>query len=109
LNSFQQLLQMGQQVQARLNEIQTQLARQTVSGSSGGGMVTALADGRGRIREIKIEPSAVRPDEVEMLEELVLAAVADAQAKARRLYEEELSRITGGLAPWNLGGLFGSG
>lgn len=109
MNNLQQLLQMGQQVQARLNEIQTQLAQQTVSGSSGGGMVTAVADGRGRIREIKIEPSAVRPDDVEMLEELVLAAVTDALAKARRLYEEELSRVAGGLTPWNLGGLFGGG
>lgn len=109
MNHFQQLLQMGQQVQARLNEIQTQLARQTVSGTSGGGMVTAIADGRGRIREIKIEPSVVRPDDVEMLEDLVIAAIADAQSKARQLYEEEFTRITGGLAPWTLGGGLGGG
>lgn len=109
MNHFQQLLQMGQQVQARLNEIQTQLAQQTVTGASGAGMVTAIADGRGRIREIKIEPSVVRPEDVEMLEDLVLAAIADAQAKARRLYEEELTRITRGLVPWNLGGGLGGG
>lgn len=107
MNQLQQLLQMGQQMQARLNEMQTQLAQKTVAGTSGGGMVTAVADGRGRVREIRIEPSAVRPEDVEMLEDLVLAAVTDAQAKARRLYEEEFSRLTGGLLPWNLSGLFG--
>lgn len=107
MNQLQQLMQMGQQMQARLSEMQTELAQKTVSGTSGGGMVTAVADGRGRIREIKIEPSLVQPDDVEMLEDLILAAVADAQVKARRLYEEELQRLTGGLLPWNLGGLFG--
>ena len=107
MNQLQQLMQMGQQMQARLSEMQTELAQKTVSGTSGGGMVTAVADGRGRIREIKIEPSLVRPDDVEMLEDLILAAVGDAQVKARGLYEEELQRLTGGLLPWNLGSLFG--
>lgn len=107
MNQLQQLLQMGQQMQARLSEMQTQLAQKTVSGASGGGMVTAIADGRGRIRQIKIEPSVLRSDDVEMLEDLIVAAVADAQVKARRLYEEELQRLTGGLLPWNLGQLLG--
>lgn len=107
MNQLQQLLQMGQQMQARVSEMQTQLAQKTVSGMSGGGMVTAVVDGRGRLREVKIEPSVFDSDDVEMLEDLVCAAVADAQVKARKLYEEELSRLTGGLLPWNLSGLFG--
>jgi DNA-binding YbaB/EbfC family protein len=101
------LFQLVQQGQARLTEIQTQLAAKTVTASSGGGLVTVVADGQGRIREVKIDPSVVNPADVEMLEELVRAAVSEAQARARRLYEEEISRMAGGLAPFNLGNLFG--
>ena len=86
MNSFQQLFQLGQQVQARLTEIQTQLAERTVAASSGGGLVTVVADGQGRIREIKIDPSVVNASDVEMLEDLVQAAVSDAQARARKLF-----------------------
>lgn len=107
MNSFQQLFQLGQQVQARLTEIQTQLAAKTVTATSGGGLVTVVADGQGRIREIKIDPSVVDPSDTEMLEELVHAAVSEAQARARKLYEEEVNRMAGGLAPFNLGNLFG--
>jgi DNA-binding YbaB/EbfC family protein len=101
------LFQLVQQGQARLTEIQTQLASKTVTASSGGGLVTVVADGQGRIREVKIDPSVVNPADVEMLEELVRAAVLEAQARARRLYEEEISRMAGGLFPLNLSNLFG--
>lgn len=107
MNALQQLFQMGQQMQARLSEIQTQLAQKTVTGSSGGGMVTAVVDGRLRLRQIHLEPSLMNAADIEMLEDLVLAAVADAQSKALKMYEEELRRVTGGLLPLNLSGLFG--
>ncbi|MBI4513597.1 MAG: YbaB/EbfC family nucleoid-associated protein [Gemmatimonadetes bacterium] len=107
MNPLQQLFQMGQQMQARLSEIQTQLAQTTVTGSSGGGMVTAVVDGRLRLRQIHLEPSLMNAADIEMLEDLVLAAVADAQSKALKMYEEELRRVTGGLLPLNLSGLFG--
>ncbi len=107
MNSFQQLFQLGQQVQARMTEIQTQLASKTVEASSGGGLVKVVADGQGRVREVKIDPSVVNPADVEMLEDLVQAAVAEVQARARKLYEEEVGRIAGGLGPFNLGSLFG--
>lgn len=109
MNSLQQLFQLGQQMQARLSEIQTELASKTVSASSGGGLVKVVADGRGRVREVKIDPSALEEADVEMLEDLVLAAVTDAQARARKLYEEEMNRAAGGLAPFNLTGLLGGG
>jgi DNA-binding YbaB/EbfC family protein len=103
---FQQILQMGQQVQARLSQLQTELGQKTVSSSSGGGMVTATADGRGKLRSIKIDPSVVQAGDVEMLEDLVLAAVSEVQSRAQRLYEEEMSRLSGGLPlPFNLPGL----
>jgi DNA-binding YbaB/EbfC family protein len=96
MTNFQQILQMGQQVQARMNELQTELGNRTVTGSAGGGMVTATADGRGTIREIKIDPSVAGHD-VEMLEDLVLAAVTTAQERAQQLYEEELKKVAGGF------------
>ena len=107
MNNLHQLFQLVQQGQARLSEIQTQLASKTVTATSGGGLVKVVADGQGRIREIKIDASVVDPEDVEMLEDLVQAAVSDAQARARELYEEEIGRMAGGLNPFNLGSLFG--
>ena len=107
MNNIQQLFQLVQQGQARLTEIQTALASKTVTASSGGGLVKVVADGQGRIRQIKLDPSVVNPSDIEMLEDLVQAAVSEAQARARQLYEEEMSRMAGGLNPFNLGSLFG--
>ncbi|MGD8698666.1 MAG: YbaB/EbfC family nucleoid-associated protein [Gemmatimonadales bacterium] len=107
MNNLHQLFQLVQQGQARLSEIQTQLASKTVTATSGGGLVKVVADGQGRIRKVKIDASVVDPDDVEMLEDLVQAAVSDAQARARELYEEEIGRMAGGLNPFNLGSLFG--
>ncbi len=92
-----QLFQLGQQVQGRLTQMQTELAEQSVTGSAGGGMVKVAADGRGQIRSIDIDPAAVAEGDVEMLEDLVLAAVADAQRKAEEVYRNELKKATGGL------------
>ena len=102
-NNFQQLLQMGQQVQARLSQLQTELGQRTVTVSSGGGMVTATADGRGKLRTLKIDPTVLEGGDVEMLEDLVLAAVSEAQSRAEKLYEEEMRKLSGGLSlPFNL-------
>jgi len=105
-NNFQQLLQMSQQVQARLTQLQTELGQKTVSVSSGGGMVTAVSDGRGKIRSLKIDPAVLEGGDVEMLEDLVLAAVGQAQDRATQMYEEEVRKMSGGLnLPFNLPGL----
>jgi nucleoid-associated protein EbfC len=105
MNNLQQLLQMGQQLQARVAELQQRLDSQEVSASAGGGMVKATVDGKGGIRALRIDPAVVDPRDVEMLEDLVLAAVTEAQNKARSLYEEEMRKATGGL-PLQLPGLF---
>lgn len=105
-NNFQQILQLGQQVQARLSQLQTELGQKTVSSSSGGGMVTATADGRGKIRSVKIDPAAVAAGDIELLEDLVLAAVSEAQARAEALYAEEMKKLSGGFPlPFQLPGL----
>src|SRR5258708_20345264 len=91
------LLQLSQQMQGRLTEIQTQLAQQTLTVSAGGGMVQATVDGRGHIRSIKIEPQAVTQGDVEMLEDLVLAAVAEAQKRAAELYQAQVRNLASAL------------
>ncbi|MEX0912011.1 MAG: YbaB/EbfC family nucleoid-associated protein [Gemmatimonadota bacterium] len=105
-NNFQQILQMGQQVQARLSQLQADLGQRTVSCSSGGGMVSVTADGRGKIRSISIDKSVVDPEDVDMLEDLVLAAVNEAQTRANAVYEEEMRKISGGMSlPFEIPGL----
>ncbi|HUE96940.1 MAG TPA: YbaB/EbfC family nucleoid-associated protein [Longimicrobiaceae bacterium] len=105
-NNFQQILQMGQQVQARLSQLQSELGQRTVSCSSGGGMVTVTADGRGKIRSVRIDRSVVDPEDVDMLEDLVLAAVNEAQTRAGAIYEEEMRKISGGSSlPFQIPGL----
>lgn len=91
------LLQQAQQMQGRLQQMQEELQQKTVSGAAGGGMVTVTADGKGQIRSIKIDPSVVSPTDVEMLEDLVLVAMTDAQRRAAALAQEEMGKLTGGL------------
>lgn len=105
MTNFQQLFQMGQQVQARLTQLQTELGDKTVTCSSGGGMVTVTADGRGRVRSVKIDPTVVDPNDVEMLEDLVCAAVAEAQQRTQAIAEEEMKKLSGGFnLPFNFPG-----
>ena len=104
MNNLQQLLQMGQQLQAKISELQERMESQEITASAGGGMVTATVDGKGGVRSLAIDPTVVDREDVEMLEDLVLAAVSEAQGKARRIYEEEMKKATGGL-PIQLPGL----
>lgn len=95
--NIQQILQMSQQVQARVSQLQTELGQKTVTCSAGGGMVTATTDGNGNLRAVKIDPEVVSGGDVEMLEELVLAAVTAAQERAAKVYAEEMKKFTGGM------------
>jgi DNA-binding YbaB/EbfC family protein len=94
---FFKILQQAQQFQGRLQQMQEELQQKTVVGSAGGGMVTAEADGRGHVRRIRIDPSLVSQSDVEMLEDLVVVAVTDAQKKAADLAQQEMGKITGGM------------
>jgi nucleoid-associated protein EbfC len=91
------LLQLAQQAQGRWSEMQTQLAQQTLTVTAGGGMVQVTADGQGRVRSVKIDPEAVKQGDVEMLEDLVLAAVAEAQRRAAEVYQAEMKKLAPGL------------
>jgi nucleoid-associated protein EbfC len=91
------ILQQAQEMQGRFEKIQEELQRVTVSGSAGGGMVTVEANGQGAVQRVKIDPSVVNPADVEMLEDLVLVAVTEAQKKAQAQAQQELGKLTGGL------------
>ena len=104
MTNIQQLMQMGQQLQARISELQESLEKQTVTTSSGGGMVEVTVTGKGEVTRIKIDPACVDPRDVEMLEDLVQAAVNQAQTKARDFYEQEMRKAAGGL-PFPIPGL----
>ena len=94
---FMKILQQAQQMQGRLQQIQDELSQKTVSASAGGGMVTVEADGKGQIRRIKIDPSVVSANDVEMLEDLIVVAVSEAQKKASTLAQEEMGKLAGGM------------
>jgi DNA-binding YbaB/EbfC family protein len=95
------LLQQMGQMQEEMQKAQAELDRETVEASAGGGMVTVTASGSGEIKQIKIDPKAIDPDDPEMLADMVLAAVNEAIRSARSLQESKL----GGLAGGALGGL----
>ncbi len=105
MTNIQQLMQMGQQLQARMAELQEELSAREISASAGGGMVTVTVDGKGGVTRIVIDPTVVDPRDVEMLEDLVLAAISEAQGKAQGQYEEDMRKAAGGM-PIQLPGLF---
>ena len=103
---FMKILQQAQQMQGRLKEMEQELQNQTVSATAGGGMVTVDADGKGQVKRVKIDASVVNPADVEMLEDLVLVAVTEAQKKAAELARQEMGKLTGGMGlPFQLPGL----
>jgi len=105
MTSIQQLMKMGQQLQEKVQELQDTLESEQIQASAGGGMVTARVTGKGDLLSLSIEPEVVDPEDVEMLEDLVVAAVAEAQNRARAFSEERMRGAAGGL-PVQLPGLF---
>ncbi len=90
---LQQLVQLGQQVQGRLQQLQSELAGRTIETASGGGMVRVTADGRGLVRSIAIDPTVFEKHDAEFLGDLVLAAVAEAQRRAGELLQSEMRKV----------------
>lgn len=86
-----------QKIQARMQQMQEELAAAEVEGRSGGGLVALTLDGKGHMKKVKIDPSLMRADEVEILEDLILAAAEDAKAKVEALMQEKMKAATGGL------------
>jgi DNA-binding YbaB/EbfC family protein len=91
------LFKQAQEMQAKLARVQEELARRTVEASSGGGMVRVTVTGQLALSSIKIDPAAVNPEDVEMLQDLILAATNEGLRLAREMAAEEMSKITGGM------------
>ncbi len=103
MGDFQDLLRHAQQMQERMAKLQEELAGRTVEATAGGGMVTAVVNGRQEVVSVRIEKEVVSPDDVELLQDLVRGAVNEAISRSRKMMAEEIGKITGGM---NLPGLF---
>lgn len=102
--NMQQLMRQAQKMQEQMTKAQEELDEQVYEASAGGGMVSCKVSGRRELLELTIKPEAVDPDDVEMLQDMVVAAVNEAMRKAEADSAQNMSKLTGGL---NLGGLFG--
>jgi DNA-binding YbaB/EbfC family protein len=91
------LMQVAQKMQTDVAKMQEELAKKTCEASSGGGMVTAVVNGQYELVSLTIEPSTVDPEDVGMLQDLVMAAINQAIAKVREMTQSEMSKITGGI------------
>jgi hypothetical protein len=92
-----QMVKQAQKLQAKMLKMQEELAERTVETSSGGGMIRVTANGKQQIVSILIEKEVVDPDDVEMLQDLILAAVNDALAKSQEMVSSEMGKLTGGM------------
>jgi DNA-binding YbaB/EbfC family protein len=97
MKNLGQMMKQAQAMQAKMQEMQAALERTEVTGTAGGGMVTVIVTGKGEMRRIKIDPKLADPNEVGMLEDLIVAAANDARAKADQQMQAEMAKVTGGL------------
>ena len=91
------ILQQAQEMQGRFQKIQEELQKLSVTGSAGGGMVSVEVTGTGQVKKIKLDHSVVNPSDLEMLEDLIVVAISDAQQKAQAMAQDEMGKLTGGL------------
>ena len=103
MKNISQLLKQAQKMQGAMKRVQEELSQKRISASAGGGVVEVITNGQQEVLEIKINPEVVNPDETELLEDLLLAAVNEALSKAGEMAASEMKKITGGMA---LPGLF---
>lgn len=91
------LFKQAQQMQQKMARLQEELGQRTVEASVGGGMVSVTVNGKNEVLSLKIEPQVVDPDDVEMLEDLVLAGVNEALRKSQEMISDEMGKLTGGM------------
>ena len=105
LPNMSNLMKQAQELQSKMAKLQEELENRTLEASAGGGMVTVVVNGRQEILSIKIDPEVVDPDDVEMLQDLILAAVNDGLARAKDMVNQEMGNLTKGLNLPNIPGL----
>jgi DNA-binding YbaB/EbfC family protein len=103
--SMGNLMKQAQQIQARIAKLREELGEKTIEVSSGGGMVTVVVNGRQELLSIKIDPEVINPNDLEMLQDLIMAAVNDGMSRARNMVTEEMRKLTGGIDLSNIPGL----
>jgi DNA-binding YbaB/EbfC family protein len=91
------MMKQAQQLQEKMQSLQAEVAAMEATGTSGGGLVTVVVDGKGGVKSVKIDPSLAKPDEVEILEDLIVAAAHDARGKAETMAEGKMKELTAGL------------
>jgi DNA-binding YbaB/EbfC family protein len=91
------MMKQAQEMQTRMQEMQAEMEKMEVEGTSGGGMVTVTVTGKGELRRLSIDPSLITPDDKEVMEDLIVAAVNDAKAKADEHLREETQKLMGGM------------
>ncbi len=91
------IMKQAQKIQAQIAKVQEELAQKTIEASAGGGMIAVVVSGKQEVVSIKIEPEVVDPKDMEMLQDLVVAAVNEALRKSQEMVSEEMRKITGGL------------
>jgi DNA-binding YbaB/EbfC family protein len=91
------MMKQVQQMQAKMQQMQEELQAMEVAGQSGGGMVQVRLNGKGELRGLKIDPSLMKPDEAEIVEDLIIAAFQDARGKVETTMQEKMKDVTGGL------------
>ena len=97
MKNLGQMLKQAQEMQAKMQEMQDALASMEVTGTSGAGMCQVTMNGKGEAQQVKIDQALVAPDDAEVLEDLILAAINDAKSKAEEKSQEEMQKLTGGL------------
>jgi len=97
MKNFAGMMKQAQELQTRMTEMQAEMERARVEGQSGGGLVVLTLNGKGELVGVKIDASLAKPEEVEILEDLIVAAHGDAKAKVERLLQEKMQSLTGGL------------
>ena len=101
-----QLMKQAQQLQSKMAKLQDEIGDKTVEASAGGGMVTVVANGRQEIVSVKIDQEVIDPDDSEMLQDLIMAAVNDALSRAKDMVNEEMGKLTKGMNIPSIPGLF---
>jgi hypothetical protein len=97
MKDLMKMMKQAQEIQGRMQQLQDELAALQVEGQSGGGLVKVTLNGKMEARGVKVDPSLLKPEEAEMLEDLILAAFQDAKAKVEAALQEKMREVTGGL------------
>ncbi|MFC4352811.1 YbaB/EbfC family nucleoid-associated protein [Fodinicurvata halophila] len=97
MKNLGQIMKQAQEMQGRMNELQEKLQEMEITGQSGGGLVQVTLSGKGEAKKVKIDPSLIDPNDSEVLEDLILAAINDARAKVDEEAQEQMKELTGGM------------